>query len=204
MSIAGLSTEYFTSWINYFFSHTFMTPIMTLCKIKGKSWAKIQQKIVALTRKICPICVNGVIRISINMSFDCISKVEMLLCIVEIDSYSTMNNAVPWILILIHWHLLVRASPVQVPPPPAPNVQNKSITHRLGLEDLRPPIHSTEDVMEEFCGRISSPVERRGWTFRWCYLLTYPSSEGLTEAYITVYISDGSSALSLYRFWPTF
>ena len=97
------------------------------------------------------------------MSVDNCSKVEML-CAVEIDRFATMNNAVPLILILIHWHLLVRASPMQLPPPPASNAQNKSITHRT--QELPPQIYSVEDATKEFCGRIYLPVvERRGNLF---------------------------------------
>ena len=122
--------------------------------------SKNSTKIDAPSRNICPICVNGVIRISINISVDNCSKVEML-CVVEIDRFATMNNAVP--LILIHWHLLVRASPMQPPPPPASNAQNKSITHRT--QEMPPQLHSVEDD-REFCGRIYLPVvERRGNLF---------------------------------------
>ena len=96
------------------------------------------------------------------MSVDNCSKVEML-CGVEIDRFATMNNAVPLILILIHWHLLVRALPMQPPPPPASNAQNKSITHRT---QEMPPQLSVEDD-REFCGRIYLPVvERRGNLFQ--------------------------------------
>ena len=125
--------------------------------------SKNSTKIDAPSRNICPICVNGVIRISINISVGNCSKVEML-CGVEIDRFATMNNAVPLILILIHWHLLVRALPMQPPPPPASNAQNKSITHRT--QEMPPQLHSVEDD-REFCGRIYLPVvERRGNLFQ--------------------------------------
>ena len=53
---------------------------------------------------------------------------------------------------------------MQLPPPPAPNAQNKSITHRT--QELPPEIYSVEDATEEFCGRIYLPVERRGNIFQ--------------------------------------